>query len=226
MKLLITEVTEMHGGNYCVAGWRAKTQSMVRPLPNGANWTAQMLSDHGVVPGATLKVHATGVQATSAFPHRTEDTPIELAGIMLLDPGPAAWFGANSPPATSTLPSAFQDHLQNTNEWNGVKKGCYVTEGTSTCSLSAVALSANSIDFFEDDYNGKKSLRVHITDSKGKYNLPVSSKALRDLYRKSGVAALNQGLPGHQAVHIRVGLARAWDGQPGRCFIMVNGVQW
>jgi hypothetical protein len=116
--------------------------------------------------------------------------------------------------------------LQNTNEWNGVKKGCYVTEGTSTCSLSAVALFANSIDFFEDDYNGKKSLRVHISDSKGKYNLPVSSKALRDLYRKCGVAALNQGLPGHQAVHIRVGLARAWDGQPGRCFIMVNGVQW
>jgi hypothetical protein len=38
MKLLITEVTEMHGDHFCVAGWRADIGEMVRPLPNGGNW--------------------------------------------------------------------------------------------------------------------------------------------------------------------------------------------
>jgi len=35
MQILITDVTEMHQGNYCVAGWNLNAGTMVRPLPNG-----------------------------------------------------------------------------------------------------------------------------------------------------------------------------------------------
>ena len=27
-------------------------------------------------------------------------------------------------------------------------------------------------------------------------------------------------------LHVRVGLARAWDKQPGKCAVMINGVYW
>jgi hypothetical protein len=33
MQIVITDVTEMHQGNYCVAGWCPKSEKMVRPLP-------------------------------------------------------------------------------------------------------------------------------------------------------------------------------------------------
>jgi hypothetical protein len=38
MEILITDVTEMGGGNCCVAGWDVVAKRMVRPLPNGSNW--------------------------------------------------------------------------------------------------------------------------------------------------------------------------------------------
>ena len=54
MRLLITDVTEMSGGNFCVAGWSAQSSSMLRPLPNGSNWTLNGLAVHGISPGATV----------------------------------------------------------------------------------------------------------------------------------------------------------------------------
>jgi hypothetical protein len=36
MELLITDVTEMGGGNYCVAGWDIVANRMVRPLDDGS----------------------------------------------------------------------------------------------------------------------------------------------------------------------------------------------
>jgi hypothetical protein len=27
-------------------------------------------------------------------------------------------------------------------------------------------------------------------------------------------------------LHVRVGLARAWEDRPGRCYLMINGVFW
>lgn len=32
MDILVTDVTEMNGGHYCVAGWCAATKRMVRPM--------------------------------------------------------------------------------------------------------------------------------------------------------------------------------------------------
>ena len=52
MDILITDVTEMHASNYCVAGWDADGGRMIRPLPGGSNWTGHLLAAHGIQPGA------------------------------------------------------------------------------------------------------------------------------------------------------------------------------
>ena len=83
MRLLITEVTEMHAGAYCVAGWCADAARMVRPLPGGRHWTAPLLSEHGVAPGATIVVRPRATQPHGDYPHQTEDLLIHRAGIVL-----------------------------------------------------------------------------------------------------------------------------------------------
>lgn len=225
MDLLITDVTEMHAGNYCVAGWNPKTGSMVRPLPNGSNWTEAQLVKYDIQPGATIQATATGAQG-GLYPHRTEDTPIDLDSVKLVNAGPKAWFGVGAPPVEKTLAAAFEDHLKTTGSWDGAKKGAYVQEGTEIGSLAAVSISRSNLEFFENDYKGEKSLRAYVTDKDARYNLPVVAKNLRELYRSKGVEAVNKLLPKSGNLHVRVGLARAWKQQPDKCTVMINGVYW
>lgn len=226
MQILITDVTEMHQGNYCVAGWNPKTGTMVRPLPNSSNWTGAQLTKHGIQPGATIEVTAGGAAAGGVYPHCTEDTPIDLGSVKLISAGPKAWFGAGTPPLASTLAGAFQNNVQTTGIWNGARKGAFIQEGTQIGSLAAVKISRPNLEFFEDDFKGNKSLRAYMTDNDARYSLPVVAKNLRELYRSKGVAAVNKLLPKSGDLHVRVGLARAWSGQPGKCTVMINGVYW
>jgi hypothetical protein len=53
MDIVITEVTEMSSGNYCVAGWCPAQNRMVRPLPVGHNWSALQLEQYAIAPGAS-----------------------------------------------------------------------------------------------------------------------------------------------------------------------------
>jgi hypothetical protein len=85
---------------------------------------------------------------------------------------------------------------------------------------------STNLEFFENDYKGNKSLRAYMTDSHGRYSLPVVAKNLRELYRSAGAREVNKLLPKSGDLHVRVGLARAWSGQPGKCTVMINGVYW
>jgi len=225
MDILITDVTEMQAGNYCVAGWDAIDARMIRPLPGGSNWTGQLLAAHGVQPGATIRV-ATGGQPKSVYPHRTEDTPVDAAKIILVRAGPSPWFGVNAPPVTESLAAAFGQQVQTTGVWNGARKGAFVREGVQISSLAGIQVERLNLEFFEDIFNEKRSLRAYMTDVGDRYSLPVVAKNLRELYRANGPAAVNQHLPNAGELHVRVGLARAWPGQPGKCTVMVNGVYW
>ncbi len=51
MEILVTDVTEMSGTNYCVAGWDATNKRMVRPLPGGGHWPQALIAKHGIQPG-------------------------------------------------------------------------------------------------------------------------------------------------------------------------------
>jgi len=83
MEVLITDVTVMHGGNYCVAGWSANVARMIRPLPSGHHWSVALVAKHNIVPGSLLRVQPSG-KPNCAFPHKTEDTPIDPETIQLL----------------------------------------------------------------------------------------------------------------------------------------------
>ena len=68
MDILITDVTELHAGNYCVAGWDATEGRMIRPLPGGPHWTRHLLTAQGVYTGNTIRVVITGGQPNSVYP--------------------------------------------------------------------------------------------------------------------------------------------------------------
>lgn len=223
MRLIVTDVTEMHGGNYCVAGWDAHAPRMVRPLPNGANWTVGLLQQFAIAPGAVIDVTPTGHQHLSAFPHRIEDTPVSITSIQLIHPGPIAWFAANSPPTHSSVDQAFGGHLLYSRLWNGAQQGVHVLENTQIGSLNAVRVPVSGLTLFEDNYQGKRSLRAYLSDGHACYNLPVVAKSLREAYRLHGVPAAQGLLPNQGQVHVRLGLARAWAGQRGKCSLMING---
>lgn len=220
MRLLITDVTEMHGGNFCVAGWNAQGQRMVRPLPNGSNWTAGLLQQHGVSPGATIEVVPTGQQFASTFPHRTEDTPVASQSIHHVNAGPIDWFGANAPPTHATLSAAFGGHLLHNKVWNNVRQGAYVQVGTQGGSLAAVKLARAGVQFVEEF----DKLKALLDDGDARYKVAVSSLVLKTAWRQGGVQAVYQALPSSARFHVRLGLARAF-GQPAeKCYLMVNGI--
>src|ERR1700732_5379447 len=222
MKLLITEVTEMHGGNFCVAGWRARTRAMVRPLPNGANWTAVLLAQHGVGPGATLSVRSNGMQPSGAYPHLTEDTPIDSASITLVSGGPGQWFGTGAPPAAAMLSEAFQGNVGNNSTWGVIFQGVHVPAGVSTRSLWGVVIHRERLSFVEDF----QKLKAILDDGAAKYKLAVSSRVLKEAWRNGGLAGVNRALPQTGNLHVRVGLARAFGNPPDKCYVMINGVHW
>jgi hypothetical protein len=226
IEILITDVTEMHGGNYCVAGWSTRQRRMIRPLPDGRNWTAELLTRYRVQPGGYLAMTPTGEESRGLYPHRTEDLVVQLSSISAADGPRPEWFGETAPAAEYTVADAFDHRAQHTSMWGGALKGIHVAEGAQTRSLSAVVIACRGLTFFEDDFRGRKSLRAILDDGRARYNLPVSSAALRELYRTSGVATLMERLPNRGNLHVRLGLARAWSGQPDKCFVMINGVFW
>jgi hypothetical protein len=220
MRLVVTDVTEMHGGNYCVAGWNAQAQRMVRPLPNGTNWTAGLLQQHSIVPGASIDVTPTGQHHASAFPHRTEDTLVDQATIHLVNGGPINWFAAGAPLAYGTVSAAFSGHIVHNRIWNNVLQGVYVPVGAQIGSLAAVRLPRTAVQFVEEF----DKLKAVLNDGNAGYKLAVSSLALKTAWLQGGIAAVQQAVPATPQFHIRLGLARAFGNPPDKCYLMVNGI--
>jgi len=219
MRLLITDLTEMHGGNYCVAGWDLQNHCMVRPLPNGANWTSPLLQQHQVTPGVTLDVQPTGRGNNGSYPHQTEDTSINQHNIQLVSLGPTNWFGPNAPGTSASLDAAFGGALSHNKLWNGAHQGVHVAPGTRTNSLGSIVVPRANLQLFENF--GK--LKAQLNDGVRIYDLAVSSLALKIAWRQSGLRGAVASLPATRNYHVRVGLARAW-GAPPKCYAMLNGV--
>lgn len=195
MRLLITDVTEMHAGNYCVAGWCADENRMVRPLPNCANWTRLALHSSGVAPGATMQVEPSTKIVNSSYPHQTEDTPINPSSVKSISPGPQPWFGPNAPPAASTLAEAFKGKLGHNSVWDGVRKGVHVLSGAEVRSLWAVRVDRTRLFFQDEEFDEKRQLKAILNDGENRYKLAVSSAALKEAWRAGGVTAIHQALP-------------------------------
>jgi hypothetical protein len=218
MDILITDVTEMGGGNYCLAGWDTAAKRMVRPLPDGSNWTAALLGQHGIIPGKLIRLDPRG-RSNGIFPHRTEDTPIDPASIKASNGVFSDWLGASAPEVAASLSTGFGGHLQWNKEWNGVRQGVYTLPGVQCSSLVAVQVPKANLSFSEAF--GK--LKVTLDDGSDSYQFTVSSKVLKEAWRTGSLAAVNDALPMTEEFHIRVGLARPYDNPP-KCYAMLNGV--
>jgi hypothetical protein len=225
MRLIITDLTEMSAGNYCVAGWHARTQRMIRPLPGGRNWTAASLAQFGINPGATIAFTPTGQTHPGAYPHSTEDTVVDAANISFVSVGPINWAGPQAPPTFATVSQAFPQFLTHNSVWNGARQGVYVPVASQIGSLSAVVLPKRSITFVEDVYRQEPpKLKALLDDGQSTYKVPISSTAIKTAWRNGGLTAARAALPTSAHVHVRLGLARAFDSPPHKCYLMVNGI--
>jgi hypothetical protein len=222
LQLLITEVTEIHRGVYCVAAWDIDGRRVVRPLPDGINWTAAQIGDHRVVPGARITVQPNRIHPRGNYPHRTEDLPVDPVLIERLADAPADWFGPAAPPAAATLSGAFGGQLRHTHVWHGHRRGAFVPGGARVSSLHGVRIASRDLSFIEID----DRLRALLRDAEARYDLPVVSRALREVWRAEGVAAVRRTLPVDTALHVRIGLARGRDEYADKCYAMLNGVLW
>jgi hypothetical protein len=218
MEILITDVTEMSGRNFCVAGWDAANKRMIRRLPDGGHWPQALIAKHGIQPGTVLTAEPKGTQ-TSALPHSAEDTPIDPTTISTSQTSPD-WTGTTAPEISLTIAQAFSNCLQWNKIFRGIHQGVYVPKGTNCSSLAAVKIGKADISFCEPF--GK--LLAIINDGTASYQLSVSSHIYKVGWREGGIAKAASLLPNRSKLHVRVGLARDFEGQPNRCYLMVNGI--
>lgn len=218
MDIVVTDVTEMQSGVYCVAGWDSRASRMVRPLPDGANWSADLLTKHGIIPGAKIHVVPKGTPI-GPFPHRTEDMAINSSEIEVLSGEFSDWMGQFAPPVSENLNAGFGGNLKWNSIINGAKKGVYVHQGVGCSSLTAIHVQRTNLSFFESF----EKLRAIFFDGSDRYELAVSSRTLKEAWRDGGVNAISSALPSRQTFHVRVGLARAFKNSP-ECYAMLNGV--
>jgi hypothetical protein len=218
MEILVTDVTEMSGNNYCVAGWDATNKGMIRPLPGGGHWPQALIAKYGIQPGTVLEAKPMGA-ATGAFPHLTEDTPIDPASISTSQSSPN-WVGTGAPDVSASISVAFSDSLLWNKVFRGVHQGVYVPKGTRCSSLAGVNVGKGNISFSQPF--GK--LVAIVDDGTASYQLSVSSHIYKKAWREGNVAKATSLLPNRTTFHVRVGLARDFEGQPNRCYLMVNGI--
>ena len=227
--VVITEVTRMHHGHFCVAGWDIHAGQMVRPLqPSGAHWELR----NGQLPfrvGEVIHCHPAHREHGSP-PHSHEDF------LLLKIPGALKQFNEKETfdllqrTVDTSVRKMFGQHLIDDK---------YIPDGAECRSLGAVCVQRRNVRFIKGYRPGK--LRVELYDSdRILYDLPVTCEALLHAFSQeqpnskshSGHDAANQWLQvtrSDQPVMLRLGLARGWEGSDGtwnpkRCYLQLNGI--
>lgn len=222
MRLVVTDITQMGPKLYCLAGWDLNNKNMVRPLPNGKNWSRDVIDKNNVQVGSIIHVQSTGTHKAN-FPHLTEDVEINASNIKLEKDRFTDWLGDDGPEGFSDLNAAFSGNIKYNKEFKGCKQGVYVPINTQCKSLIGMNIPTRSLEFFPNNFDVKK-LKVRLKDESSHYEMSVSSHRLKSIYRQGGIEAINSITAGADYVHVRIGLARAWEDNPEKCFAMLNEV--
>jgi hypothetical protein len=219
-RIIITDVTEMHGGRFCVAGWDVTNQVMIRPLPGrAANWSALDVASERLWPGNSFSFDEAGGQPDGDHPHATEDMRI-VTNDMRIGRRRENWVEAVVGATERTIADVFDGNMT-WKTYNGRRYHAVVARGTKCRSLGGLIAKSGALQFIED---GKESkLKALISDGSGTYKLPVVAHEIRSLYRSEGLAALQKAFA-RRRTHVRLGLARAYGDYPDECFVMLNGV--
>lgn len=217
VRIIVSDVTYMHGDAICVAGWSETDQRMIRPLQSaGQHWPKEMAGQDRFWPGNVIEFAPSDKRNSRGLPHRNEDTIVR--GMPRVIDQIEAWELADrlQPSESPSVHALFRNHLQS-DRW--------VEAGRDCPSLGAVCVATRHVSIFSD--YGKP--RCRFSDAVGAaFEFAVSSKIVRDAWDEGGaerVAALYETAP---YVHLRIGLASPWnkDGEwpEQRAYAMVNGL--
>lgn len=222
--VVITEVTRMSKGFYCVAAFDIHAGRMIRPLQQpSSNW--RLANRDIFAPGNLVVCDYTGVRGSGAYPHRTEDTVLARMPELLEVLRPEDVQNVLGASLHGSIAEVYDRQLM---------EDKYVNDGTRCASLGGIAVPIQNLEF-EESF-GK--LRLRIRDNDGKhYSLAVTSDDLRTRFHDNpadppAIQQANEWLAGFRrdsATILRLGLARAWDGKeqkynPKRCFLQCNGI--
>ena len=226
--VLVTEVTRMTRGYYCVAGWDVLNSRMVRPLQSsGENW--RLDADRSVFRiGALLDCSPSG-QRSAAYPHATEDLLLTRTPSPLEHWDESTTYAFLLPSTGRSIRELFGRPLTDDK---------FLADGTVCASLGGVRIRRDRTAFERDAF-GKLRFRIHDSDGVH-YGFPVTCDWLLHLFSPGdgdsepffGVAEANEWLsvtdPETEIV-LRIGLARGWTGpdgtwRPRRCYVQLNGV--
>ncbi|MCA3692447.1 hypothetical protein [Aquidulcibacter sp.] len=224
MQILITDITDMADGMYCVAGWNEAEGRMIRPLPQGRHWHAELLEKHRIAVGSRIEVIPTGRHHNGDYPHTTEDLDVVTGSIQLVDEVPTSQIIEIVPAAAMNLTQAFEGHLRLENPFRGISQKLWVPVGSRCRSLVSINRPFGSIEILVNKFG---TLRAKIESNEGDFNrveVTVSCSLLKHAYRKGGVAHAMSKLPAADNWHLRLGLAREFEKTPGECALMLNGV--
>lgn len=221
-QLIVTEVTEI-GNSFCVAAWDPQNKTMIRPMPNQNYWAAELVQQINLAQGTEFTCTYLGRDWRS-HPHRTEDTNVDPSSIAVVSQN--FWVNhKDRPQEHSSIDQLFGGKEEIQSSWNRARK-IFVPENTVCPSLGGVRVSARTVKFVEESYNGAPpKLRAHIRAGLlVKDNLSVTCVKLRKEWASSGLDALNKLIRDTESLHLRVGLARPFDGMPQKCSVQLNGI--
>lgn len=227
-EIIVTDVTR-YGDLYCVAGWDVQNGSMIRPEPHSANaaveasrfWKAKDAGPGKFFSvGNRLQFDAELPPAAFPFPHATEDRLVlQQPNAKILDQHTVAEIAQIVQPSVSpTLLHAFGGQLVRANSGKA-----YVPADTATSSLGAIEVLPGAIHLYEDNLPGnKRRLRAVLQHAGLGYDLSVTADAAKERFLANGLPALVAEIQQAARLHVRVGLARAFNDAP--CYAQVNGL--
>lgn len=221
-RVVLTEVTRMQPGFFCVAGVDLDSGNILRPLPpRDIRWRAQADGAPPFSVGTVLKCQFQS-NANRSGAHGAEDRSCIYMPTQVGRMTPAELH-------TTLLPSAKRD----VSEVYGAPllDGMYLEEGRGAHSLGCLRVEPGSLSFHQGNRN---AIRVDFKDASGaSFNLKLTCHTLC-----SALEAKQANLPGlnawaaraDQPVLLRMGLARPWNGghehnyNPRRCYAQINGL--
>lgn len=218
-RLLITDLTD-YGDLRCVAGWDLDRGKMIRPEPRpGAFWQgAATGAGQAFFPGQVVRFDADVPNPPTEYPHRTEDHVVQ-GDVHLIE---------------RLAGEDFRNHLENIADDAAAVLGspveiangkAYVPLGTNHRSLVGINVARTELTFWEDQYGEEPpKLRGLLATQALSLNLSITSSDLRDRYRTGGLASVSEHFADGERLHVRLGLARAFEAQPNRCYMQINGI--
>jgi hypothetical protein len=222
-EVIITDLTEMSTGNYCIAGWDWQNQRMIRLLTRfGGNWNNSHVGQDKLWHRRRVKFQKVAMPAGIAYPHATEDTRIDET-TMEVFARPNDWRTTILQSESIDIDAVFGG-LLNQVIIGQTRKSPFLTPNAQCASLGAVRAEAANFRFYENNFNPDKvKLRCQFTKAGSRFDLPVSSYRLKMRWRQIGVDQMNSKQGEFGQVHVRVGLARPWADN-NKCYLMLNGL--